>query len=232
MAAQDDRSLAGIALFADLSAAERRQLEPRCRFRHYAANEQVIDRYSESRDVFFVVRGRVRVVNYSLSGREVAFDDLEAGGCFGELAAIDGEPRSANVVAVTDCVVASVSPDVFTQFLFDHPQIGLLMMRRLARIVRQSTVRIMDLSTLGANNRIHAELLRLASGGDRGDSTAVIRQMPLHADIASRVSTTRETVARVLNDLARQKLVRREGDSLVVLDLKRLHRMVEEFRGE
>lgn len=75
-------------------------------------------------------------------------------------------------------------------------------MRELARLLRQSTDRIMDLSTLGANNRVHAELLRLARS-DAGDGRrATISPIPSHSEIASRVSTTRETVARALGDLA------------------------------
>jgi len=108
-------------------------------------------------------------------------------------------------------------------------------MRRLAGMVRRSTERIMDLSTLGANNRVHAELLRLARPADPRDrakaNTATISPIPLHADIASRVSTTRETVARVLNDLARDGILERGESVLSILDMRKLHRMVEEVRG-
>ncbi|NQV45127.1 MAG: winged helix-turn-helix domain-containing protein, partial [Rhodospirillales bacterium] len=51
-------------------------------------------------------------------------------------------------------------------------------------------------------------------------------------DVASRVSTTRETVARVMNDLARQNLVKREKNKLAVLDVGALEEMVEEVKGE
>ena len=106
-------------------------------------------------------------------------------------------------------------------------------MRRLTSIVRHATDRIMELSTLGANNRVHAELLRQARAVGRDNSgKVVLRPIPVHSDIASRVSTTRETVARVLNELARGHIIRRERDALVVLDLTRLKALVEEVRGE
>ncbi|MFZ9133563.1 MAG: aminoacyl-tRNA hydrolase, partial [Gemmobacter sp.] len=79
------------------------------RVRH-KQGETIIDRESESRDVYFVVDGRARVVNFSLSGGEISFDDIENGGVFGELAALDGQPRSATIVALTDTLVASISP--------------------------------------------------------------------------------------------------------------------------
>ena len=80
-------------------------------------------------------------------------------------------------------------------------------------MVRQASERIMDLSTLGANNRIHAELLRQAMTNLKPDNSAEIRPIPHHGEIASRVSTTRETVARVLGRLTEQGLIRRKGRS-------------------
>ena len=79
---------------------------------------------------------------------------------------------------------------------------------------------------------MHAELLRLAKDAVNDDNTAAISPIPIHGDIASRVSTTRETVARVLGDLSRSKIVRRESDALVIVDLERLQSMIERVRGE
>ena len=80
----------------------------------------------------------------------------------------------------------------------------------------------MDLCTLRAQNRVHAELLRLAHASNIKDNTAMFLAIPIYGDIASRFSTTRETVTRVLSDLTR------EG----VLNLKILLEMVKEVQGE
>ena len=82
-----------------------------------------------------MVDGRVRVLNFSISGREVTFDEMETGGVFGGLAALDGQPRSAGVVSLTDTLVASVSPDTFMNMLRDHPDMAISMMQELAKIV-------------------------------------------------------------------------------------------------
>jgi len=225
-------TLRDIRLLSELDNDEITVVEKSCRWRSYGAGEQVIDQHSDSRDIFFVTDGRVRVVNYSLSGREITFDDLEPGSHFGELAAIDGLPRSASVMTLNDARIASLPSDQFHQMVLDYPTIALKLMKHLAHLVRTSTVRIMELSTLGANNRIHADLLRLARKATEDDMTAVIKPIPVHSDVASRVSTTRETVARVMNDLARKGVVERQKDALVVKDLERLEDMVEDVRGE
>lgn len=226
------RSLAHIDLLEDLNETEIERLEQACSWKSYAAQEQIIDRQSETQDVFFVASGTARVVIYSLSGREITLDDVNAGGHFGDLAAIDGEPRSASVMAMKDTVIASLSQERFHQLLSEHFEVTLRLMRALTRIVRTSTDRIMDLSTLAANNRVQADLLRLARNSMVDDNRAELVPIPVHGDIASRVSTTRETVARVLSDLSRQGVVERQKDRLVIEDVDRLEDMVEEVRGE
>jgi len=225
-------SLSGIALLDDLSVSELENLGQQCSWRHYSSQEQIIDRQSDTTDIFFVAEGRVRIVNYSLSGREITFDELGQGGHFGELAAIDGQPRSASVMALKGCLVASLSQERFRVLIENHPKLALRLMENLAGMVRTSTDRIMDLSTLAANNRVQAEVLRQARESSTDDISAIIKPIPVHGDIASRVSTTRETVARVLNDLARQGIVERRKDALVIGDMEQLSEMVEEVRGE
>lgn len=223
--------LGRISLLSDLPPGELLALARSCAWKRYSVHEQIIDRQSDTRDICFVAEGRVRVVNYSLSGREVALDDVEVGGHFGELAALDGRPRSASVMALTDSVIASMPADVFLDLMVRYPETSLKVMRHLAAILRVSTDRIMDLSTLGANNRVHAELLREARGAMVGENEALIKPIPVHGDIASRVSTTRETVARVLSDLARQGIVERQADGLALNDMAALEKMVVDVRG-
>jgi len=224
--------LNNIRLLAELDNSEQAVVEKSCRWKAYDASEQIIDQHSDSRDIFFVVEGRVRVVNYSLSGREITFDDLDAGSHFGELAAIDDLPRSASVMALANARLASLPAEQFQEIILEHPSIALKLMKHLAHLVRTSTSRIMDLSTLGANNRIHADLLRMGRKVSADGGSASISPIPVHSDIASRVSTTRETVARVMNDLARKGIVERQKDSLLIKNIDILEEMVEDVRGE
>ena len=161
----------------------------------------------------------------------LVFGKMLAGGFFGELAALDGLPRSATVVALTSTTVATMDPTLFEDLINAYPRAGLRVMRSMAHVVRQASERIMDLSTLGANNRVQAEILRLARVNSNGDNQAAISPIPVHGDIASRVSTTRETVARVLSELARCGIVERGSDALIINDLKGLEELVETLRS-
>jgi CRP-like cAMP-binding protein len=177
--------------------------------------------------VYFVVAGSVRVVIHSESGREVAFDEMGPGGCVGELAAIDGGPRSASVEALEPTLCAILPRKTFLDVAVTAPAATLALLGRMAAMVRVATTRILDLSTLGAHNRVYAEILRLAkpAGGK-----SVIKPIPVHGDIAARVSTTRETVARVFSELARKNIVVKEGGALTIAAPSRLKAMVREFK--
>src|SRR5215469_2215283 len=226
-------SLKEVTLFAGLPEEVRRAFERRCRWCVYSSGQQIIDCESESSEVFFVISGTVRVVDYSASGRQVTFANLRPGDLFGELAAIDGGPRCATVVATAETLLAIMPPDILYHAISEYPAIAVVMLKRLAGIVRASNSRIMELSSLGAHNRVYAEILRMAraaAGG--GDGRPRIAPAPHHGDIASRVSTTRETVTRALGDLSRQGILARDHDALVVTDPERLADMVENFRSE
>lgn len=220
--------LDNIVLLADLESDARAALAARCTWRTYSQAQEIIGKENDAKDVYFIASGSARVVNWSYTGREVSFEDIAAGGTFGELAAIDGAPRSASVVALETTEVGSVDPATFMAVILENPATARRLMERLTAIIRRSTERIFDLSVFGANIRIYADLLRLAKPDAENANGGVISPIPIHADIAARVSTSRETVARVMGDLSRRELVIREKDRLIIPDTDRLAEMVEE----
>ena len=212
--------LRGIALLDSMAEPDLRALEQRCRWRRFGAGEQIVDRPSEDRSVFFVVQGRVRVVDYSPGGREVIYAVLGPGSHFGELAAIDGRGRSASVLAIEDCVLAAITPGDLDSLLRRSPDLALALIRHLVEIIRTTDERITELSTLGAMQRVGRELLRLAEPGAGGAFS--ISPLPTQSSIASQTGTTRETVARALAQLGQDGLIERQGRRLLILDRARL----------
>jgi CRP-like cAMP-binding protein len=218
-------------VFEGLSAADLNEIEHECRYRRFSAQEHIIDRGSPTTDVFFVVRGRVRTLAYSVGGREVAFDDLTEGDHFGAISAFDGMPRSAGAVAMEDSLIVALPARAFLDLVETRPAVAKQVMIGLAAMIRSRNERIMDLCTLAATDRVLAELLRHARDHRDGGKGACIRPIPIHGEMASRAGTTRETVARVLNDLARKGLIARRQGALVVNDLDALETMLIEVRG-
>lgn len=220
-----------VALLEGLPGAALEALARECAWRNFAAGQHIVSRDAKDRDVYLIIAGRVRVTIYSAAGRQVTFRDLSTGEFFGDIAAIDGAPRSADVVALESTLAASLAPAVFRLLLREHPDVAERILRGLATLVRRLSERVIDLSTLGVQNRIHADLLRRARAAGVAGNTARIEPAPKHADVASEVSTYREQVTRELSALAKAGIVGREGNALVVRDVTRLERLVVEVRA-
>ncbi len=217
-----DSALDEIAIFRDVDQAVRTAVARRCNWRRVAPREQVIGHLERTTDVFFVVQGHLRAVNFSPSGKQVSYIDVGPGGVVGDFAAIDGQARSTNVVALDDAFIGSMPGPVFWQAIREHPPVDAAMLRRLTGVIRQLNERIFELSTLSVTNRIHAELLAMATVSGVRDNAATIRPALTHADIASRIGTNRETVTREINALAKSGIVRKEGRTLILQDVARL----------
>jgi CRP/FNR family transcriptional regulator, cyclic AMP receptor protein len=228
---QDAReSLTSVDLFRSLPPDEIEELSRRCQWKRYGSDELVVGQEDETQDVFFIIRGQVRVTIYAASGKEVSFRDLGAGQMFGELSAIDGRLRSASVVALQQCLMARMPPSVFWEVLKRYPQVVAAVLRHVVGLVRSLSDRVFEFSTLAVNNRIHAELLRLARDeGERIGGTVLLSPAPTHAEIASRISTHREAVTRELNELARNGLIERCKGGLVIRNVGRLAHLVEDI---
>src|ERR1041385_3544094 len=126
---QQFETLARVPMFSSLKRSTVDVLDKRCVWRHVRSKEWVIDYQDQGIDVFFVVTGSVRVLIYSQAGREVILGDIEEGGFFGELAPLDGQSRSAGVLAVSDALVATMPGSVFMEMLCNHSEVAIYVLK-------------------------------------------------------------------------------------------------------
>jgi CRP-like cAMP-binding protein len=229
---ESEFSLSDITIFAKLPADALDRLRQSCAWREYEPGDPIVEYLDNSNDVFFIAAGKVRVTLYSSSGKIVNLRDLGSGEVFGEYPAIDGGPRSASVEARTRCVVASMTASAFQRLLAKEPTVAQALLPQLVTKIRALTTRVYEFSTLAVNNRIQAELLRLANLAPRQGKSARIVPAPTHVEIASRISSHREAVTRELNRLSRIGIIERHGSALIVKDVDRLAEMVHEATGE
>ena len=224
-------TLAKIGLFQSLDARAIAQFDTQCSWRRATSGQWLIDYQDASNDVFFVISGSVRVMIQS-AGREVLLRQIDAGEFFGELAAIDGQPRSSGIVATTDVTIARMPASVFRAAIHAHADLCDKLLRILAGQIRILANRVNEFSTLDVRYRIYAELLRLSRPDPSNAGRATISPPPVHAEIAARVSTRRETVARELKALERAGLIERRRGAIALGDTHRLRRLIEEAINE
>lgn len=200
-----------------LNQEDRRVLLTRARTIRARKGQTVVAKGEPSRDVFIVQEGRLEVLLYAANGREVSLRGLEAGQLFGELAAIDGEARSASIMAVTDARLLAVGQETFRAMIANAPEAADWLVRRLTAQIRSLTNRVFEMSALHVQARLHCELLRLARS--HGNADAVVDPAPTHAELASRIGTHREAITREMSALARRKIIRSGRRHLEFLDI-------------
>ncbi len=211
------KALRRVSLFAGCGEAELESIGRKIVVRRHPAHEDLLGYLDESSDVYFVLEGKLRATIFSLEGRETIFRDMVAGAYFGELSAIDGQPRSANVVALTDCLVATMTSRDFRSLATSQPSVGEALLKHLTKQVRELTDRVFHLSTWTVKYRLYAELLRLGNYGQTPAAQIVIESFPTHSEIASRISTHREAVSKELSQLSKDGVIKQTGRTMVLL---------------
>lgn len=219
--------ISSIEVFRNLSSADYESLSHILKAHLYEANQRIINLGEHSQDVYFVIKGTVRITTFTSSGKEVTFQDMKAGQMFGELSAIDGEARSTNAVVLTESLLAVITAESFFKILSDYPKVNELILRQLTGLIRKLGDRIVEFSALSVKSRIHAEILRLARKNMMGENSAEITPSPTHLDIANRISTHREAVSRELSELAKNGILKRSEGKLIVYDVVQLESLLD-----
>jgi CRP/FNR family transcriptional regulator, cyclic AMP receptor protein len=221
-------ALSHARLLQDVSRERLELLSRECAWYRYGKGAEIIAQQTTGREVYFITSGAVRVRAYSPAGRQVSFRDVGAGAIVGDIAAVDAGPRSTDITALVESVLAVLPAVAFLRLLREEPVVHERYLRQLTGLIRLLTERVTELSTLAVAHRVQAELLRLARrSGDKGN-VASIDPAPTHTEIADQVSTRREQVTRELSALARRGLLQKKGSSLVVTNLDELARLVDE----
>ena len=213
------RSLAAMRIFSSLDAGEIAAFNLRCQWRRLQPKEWLIHQADAGTDVYFLTDGALRMIINSPDGSDVILADLKASDYFGEMSAIDGQPQSAGIVAISESTVASIPASVFRQLLHTHPEIIERVLRDIVFRMRLLHQRVSELHTMPVRRRIFAELLRRADPID--ERRAVVSPLPRHAELAACVGTRRETVARELKALERAGLFTKSGGAFVITGLHR-----------
>jgi len=182
------------------------------------AGARILARSDETRDLVFIVAGRARIVDDSPGAREVVYGEVAAGGHVGEFSAIAGGPRSASVVAVEPCLVAALPALEVERLLERHPAVAIGLIRELIRVIRLADLRITELITGSAVERVCRELIRRAQPrSDRHGPGWTILDLPTQEVLAGAAGTTRETVGKIFVQLSRAGVIRRAGRRLDIL---------------
>ncbi|MGI4878997.1 MAG: Crp/Fnr family transcriptional regulator [Janthinobacterium lividum] len=223
--------LRACVILQGLPPADLDRVRAAVRARGYVRGETVIEHQDTGGDVFLLFSGQLLANRYSAAGREISYRRILAGSYFGELAAFDGQPRSVNVVALSEARVGCIPARTFRDLIDTSPSFAGALLADMASRVRELSNRLFEASAVTVPGRVDAELIRLAIAAGVDGNRAVIAQAPTHAEFAALIGGQRETVTRALGRLADLGIVVKRGRDLVIADVEALIERVEEVGG-
>ncbi len=219
--------LVDVPLFSTLDEREQSELFARLRRRRYRKGEMVFLRGDPGRDLFLIESGSVKVSLTTADGKELTLALLGPGEFFGELALLDGEPRSSDAVVMEPSQCLLLERDDFLQFMEQHPRVAHRVMEVLSRRLRDNNQLVQDAAFYDIAARLARVILRLAEsvGQPDGDGVIISRRLTQN-ELAGMIGTTRESVNKWLMEYERQGLIERRNGLIRVLKPDALQRRI------
>jgi CRP/FNR family cyclic AMP-dependent transcriptional regulator len=210
--------LRNVSIFADLDAAAVAALERLADVRDFAAGAVVVSQEERGDALYVLVSGKVKVVLYGDSGREIILSIFKTpGDFFGEMSLLDNEPRSATVIADAPSRLLVLSRRDFETHLESHPRTALRVLQEVSRRLRRADAVIGNLALLDVYGRLAGKLREMArTDGEESEDGVVVRQRPTQAEIAAMIGTSRETVSRALSEFGRRGWLVMTGKRLLL----------------
>ena len=190
--------LSHISLFEGLPPEELTALQELCISRTYPKNTVIINEGDQANAMYICCSGKVKVYVSDESGKEFVLNSMGPEEYFGELSLLDDETRSASVITTEKSTFSILHKDDFSKVVIKHPKIALVLLRNLASRVRKLTDNVKTLALQDVYGRIRKTLMDL---GTEKDGVTVIEEKLTQQDIADRIGSSREMVARILKDL-------------------------------
>lgn len=217
-----------VSIFEQLEGEDLEQLSALLRTRRYAKGEVIFHQGDVGTALYIIRKGQVAIRLGSPDGKEVILTLLDRGDFFGELALLDGEPRSTDAVAREEVDLLSIQRDDFRKYLDARPKVALRLLANLSRLVRHVTQLVHDTTFLDARARLVRVLLELArSQGQPGAEGVVIPGKLTQTELANLCGLTRESTNKWLRFYVREGLLSYEGGRITLVHPERLGREAE-----
>lgn len=219
-------TMASVPFFSGLDAASLERVGRGMRTRRFRRGEVIFHLGDPGDALFIVMGGAIKIMLPSDSGDEAILATLRAGDVFGELALLDGAPRSATATALEPTETLVLPRDQFRELLATEPAIRDALLASIAGELRRLTNHVEELHFLDITGRLASRLARLAaeSGKKLSDGSVRLGSPLTQGDLAAMIGCTRQSVNKLLGMFTDDGLIRLERDSIVILDLEGLLR--------
>jgi CRP/FNR family transcriptional regulator, cyclic AMP receptor protein len=220
-------SLQDIGLFSTLNASEQEHLKALLRPRFFGANETIFIQQEPGHCMYLIRKGRVKICAVDSEGMELIFAFLSKGDVLGEMAILDGKPRSATAIAVNDTDTFYIERKEFLNYLGASPQTCIGIINILCERLREADRHLEEISFLGVSQRLARKLIEIDSNGNIDkliqlhSSTSNITQ----EELAKIVGASRVMVNKILNSFVDLGYIKLGRKNLTIIDKAELNRI-------
>ena len=213
-----------IPFFSELSDSEVEKVKESLRVRLYSRGNVILQKGSTADSLLFLLSGQIQAVDITNDGRTLGYRIMTAGEFFGELSIINTTVRSASVIALSETLVAFL-PAAHALHLFMHsPPVARLMLKHLATRIQHDAEQRALLSIQNTSKRVFSFVAQIKDKSDGNRN--IIENMPTHQEIANMINTSRETVTRSLQLLAKMGIIQKEAHYLVIVKPEALQQLL------
>ena len=214
-------------LFGKLSASEIDELIRYSHIERYRAGREIFAKGSPGQSLMAVLRGSVKISSLSDSGKEIVFTIFNAGEIFGEIATLDGDERSADAIALTDCELLVLNRRDLLPVLENRADLCMILLKVLCRKLRLTTEQVEDVIFRDLESRVAKALVQLAeSVGLRGIHRPSVELHLSQRELGNMAGGSRESVNKHLQIWHRQGLIDLSKSSIMILDLEAIKRLM------
>jgi len=214
--------LAYVPIFSEIPMETVEKIEKIGTRKNFKKNDVILMEDEVGTALFVIVSGKVKVARTSTDGREVILSILSESDFFGEMAILDGQTRSATVVAIEDTELFLIQRNDFINLLKEYPEIAISLLQELTKRLRAADAKIKALSLKDAEGKVATVLLQLADDvGKIKHGKVEIEKLPLQQDLANMAGTSRETISRTIHSFAKKGLVELDGNKLRITDYEK-----------
>lgn len=210
-------------LFRDLAPEIHERLGSYARLRPFKRGDVVFSKGDPGNALFAVCTGVVQITTLSSAGKNAVFSLINKGDIFGEIALLDGKPRTTDAVAFTDCTLLMIERRDFIPLLRSNPEVAISLLEVLCAKLRRTTEQVEDLLFLDLRSRLVKTILRMSTANKSGPSLAISQ-----ADLSNIVGMSREMINKQLQIWAKEGWIRLERRLITVVDADALARIVAE----
>lgn len=220
------------SMFSQLTEDEINNVLKYAQIRKFRQGDIIIPRNTRFQFVYFILSGRILETAYTYAGKEVVFNALSQGDCFG-LQCLIGNARSASdFVANANCEICAINSTMFGTLMKQNPTISSLVLSEFSKIIMRLSQRLYSMRALGVPQRTRAEILKYANDRPKLNVRfARISDVPTHEEIANTIFSHREAVTKEFCSLRRKGIIRGSAKQDLLVDLNSLKKLIEPICG-